>query len=126
MTRYSTKRKHRSNGNHHLYRTRVYGRDLDQIHQDLIEPEKHETRPLDPDLPGLGQHYCVECARHFASEEARQVHKRSKVHRRRLKDLKEAPYSQEEAEAAVNIAHPKPHTSSDMIPTQESNVVMAD
>ncbi|WBW73330.1 zinc finger ribosome biogenesis protein Bud20 [Schizosaccharomyces osmophilus] len=126
MTRYSTKRKHRSNGNHHLYRTRVYGRDLDQIHQDLVEPEKHEKKPLDPDLPGLGQHYCVECARHFATDEAMRLHKRTKVHRRRLKDLKEPAYSQEEAEASVNIAHPKPGTSSDVNQNKEPQAVMAD
>lgn len=46
------------------YRTRNYTRDLDQIHDD-IKPEnaqKLKNQPLDPDKPGLGQNYCIECA----------------------------------------------------------------
>lgn len=46
------------------YRTRNYARDLDQIHEDLKPEnlEKIKNQPLDPDKPGLGQNYCVECA----------------------------------------------------------------
>ncbi|KAJ1567780.1 hypothetical protein HK405_004784, partial [Cladochytrium tenue] len=41
-------------------RTRARTKDLDQIHEDLKAPEKLLHQPEDPDLPGLGQHYCVE------------------------------------------------------------------
>jgi hypothetical protein len=36
---------------------------LDQIHDDLRPEnvEKLKTQPLDVDLPGLGQFYCIEC-----------------------------------------------------------------
>jgi len=39
-------------------------RDIDQIHDD-IQPEnaaKFEKPELDPDLPGMGQFYCIPCA----------------------------------------------------------------
>ena len=78
-------RKHK-NGNHPLHRTRNYGRDIDQIHQDLSEQQKtliKNTAELDEDKPGLGQFYCVECARYFTDEGALTKHRGSKVHKRR-------------------------------------------
>lgn len=53
--------------------------------------------------PGLGQHYCVECAKHFESGEALKSHWRSKVHKRRCKALREPAYTQEEAEKAAGL-----------------------
>lgn len=50
--------------NYRKQRTRAYTRDLDQIHGDL-KPENYDkmkNQEIDTDLPGLGQHYCVECA----------------------------------------------------------------
>lgn len=75
-------------------------------------------------MPGLGQHYCIECARYFDSSQALLVHKKGKVHKRRLKNLREEPYTQEEAEAAVNIGQPKQSVASKL--ADNSNVVMAD
>ena len=46
------------------YRTRRRTKDLDQIHLDLM-PERAtqlRTQPVDNDLPGDGQHYCLHCA----------------------------------------------------------------
>jgi bud site selection protein 20 len=46
------------------YRLKRRTKDIDQIHEDL-KPEnadKLKAQPIDPDLPGLGQHYCVHCA----------------------------------------------------------------
>jgi bud site selection protein 20 len=37
-------------------------KDLDQIEQDLAKKQENETVELDPDLPGQGQFYCIECA----------------------------------------------------------------
>ncbi|KJE95932.1 hypothetical protein CAOG_06321 [Capsaspora owczarzaki ATCC 30864] len=56
------------------------------------------------DLPGLGQFYCVACARYFIDELSLNVHFKSKVHRRRLKELKEPAYTQEDAEAAAGMS----------------------
>ena len=75
------------------------------------------------DLPGLGQYYCVHCARHFADDATLRGrmhsftlihslthclptcsltgHILSKLHKRRLKDLQQPQYSKEEAERAA-------------------------
>jgi len=75
------------------FRTENRGRDLDQIFSDLEHPERFEKKPtVDPDLPGQGQFYDRECARHFQTSDALEKHLKSKVHRRRLKQLKEKPY----------------------------------
>lgn len=89
-----------------ITKTRRKTRDLDQIKADLLSP-KHlrqykETRATE-DLPALGQHYCIECAKWFDTETNLVSHRKGKPHRRRVKDLKEEPYSQKEAEAAVGL-----------------------
>ncbi|KAG0166502.1 Bud site selection protein 20 [Apophysomyces sp. BC1034] len=85
------------------YRTRNYTRDLDQIHDD-IKPEnvdKFKNQAIDTDKPGLAQNYCVECAKHFISPDALKEHARGKNHKKRVKLLKEEPYTQAEADAAA-------------------------
>uniref|UniRef100_A0A1I8A1K4 Zf-C2H2_jaz domain-containing protein n=1 Tax=Steinernema glaseri TaxID=37863 RepID=A0A1I8A1K4_9BILA len=96
------------------------GKDIDQIHEDLV-PEKAAkllNQEVDYDLPGNGQHYCVECNRYFEDGKAIATHKKTKgnpqlypllplilrlVHKYRLKQLKEKPYSQKEADAAGGL-----------------------
>ena len=78
-----------------------------------------ETK-AEEDLPGLGRHYCTECAKWFETETSLDGHKKGKPHRRRsvyavahlavivltdmyrLKDLREGPYTHAEANAAVS------------------------
>lgn len=67
-------------------KTRRKTRDLDQIKADLTSP-KHlkqfrETKTAE-DLPSLGQHYCVECAKWFESKNNLVGHQKSKPHKRR-------------------------------------------
>ncbi|KAJ3214303.1 Bud site selection protein 20 [Dinochytrium kinnereticum] len=69
----------------------------------MKQPEKVQSTELDPELPGLGQFYCLHCARHFTSEMALEAHLLTKLHKKRLKLLKEEPYTQAEAEAAVGL-----------------------
>ncbi|KAF8993287.1 hypothetical protein BDQ17DRAFT_1253030 [Cyathus striatus] len=91
---------------HRAARTRVRTRDLDQIQSidlDPINRAKLEAQPLDFDKPGLGQHYCVECAKYYESDQALNSHWRSKVHKRRCKALKEPAYTIEEAERAAGL-----------------------
>lgn len=49
---------------HRDSKTRHYVKDVDQIHDELAaessEPSKKRKRPIDPDLPGLGQFYSAE------------------------------------------------------------------
>ncbi|ORX57428.1 hypothetical protein DM01DRAFT_1334051 [Hesseltinella vesiculosa] len=107
MGRLARKRNH--NNKREIYRksrTRNYRRDLDQIHDD-VKPEnaaKLNAQDIDTDLPGMAQHYCVECARYFINQEAMDVHTKGKLHKRRIKQLKEEPYTQAEADAAAGIS----------------------
>jgi bud site selection protein 20 len=107
--------------NHYLIT--IY-RDLDQIHEDLRSPKHlaaHKASKSAEDLPGLGQFYCVECAKYFESEHSQVTHLKGSTHKRRfvfaiavahrslltfhsrLKALKEGPYTQKEAEAAIGL-----------------------
>ncbi|GJJ73854.1 bud site selection protein 20 [Entomortierella parvispora] len=87
------------------YRTKRYMRDLDQIHGD-IQPEnaaKFEKPELDPELPGLGQFYCIPCAKHHINKVSLEEHQKGKIHKKRVKLLKEEPYTQAEADAAAGL-----------------------
>lgn len=89
----------RAQKNKHFYK------DIDQIHVDL-KPEnapKLVVQPLDEDLPGQGQFYCLECAKYFINDPALKAHKKDKPHKQRLKALKDAPYSIEEAERCAGL-----------------------
>ena len=81
-------------------------RDLDQVHDDLRSPKhlaQHKTIKPAEDLPGLGEFYCIECAKFFEGEHSLVQHRRGKNHKRRVRSLREEPYSQKEAEAAVGL-----------------------
>ncbi|CCC09489.1 hypothetical protein SMACR_03519 [Sordaria macrospora] len=87
-------------------KTRRRLRDVDQVQKDLTNARHlelyKETKAVE-DLPGLGRHYCVECAKWFDMESTLVKHTKGKPHRRRLKELKEGPYTHKEADAAVGL-----------------------
>lgn len=94
MGRYSVKR----------YKTKRRTRDLDLVYNDLSTPESiHalKNQPLDETKPGLGQYYCVECAKYFENQITLDRHRKGKVHKRRLKDLKQRPYTPLESQASA-------------------------
>lgn len=94
MGRYSVKR----------YKTKRRTRDLDLIYDDLSSKEsvyRLKNQPLDETKPGLGQYYCVECAKYFENQDSLDRHTKGKVHKRRVKDLRVKPYSRVESEAAA-------------------------
>ncbi|CAX44490.1 filmanetation/polarity protein, putative [Candida dubliniensis CD36] len=96
MGRYSVKR----------YKTKRRTRDLDLIYNDLSNPDsinKLKNQPLDELKPGLGQYYCIQCAKYFENQISLDRHTKSKIHKRRVKLLKERPYTPLEAEAAAGI-----------------------
>ncbi|GAB9466452.1 Elmo domain-containing protein b [Globisporangium polare] len=84
--------------------TKSRSRDIDQI-QDDLKVEKLKGVPMnfekDEDLPGLGQFYCTPCGRHFIDAKTRDVHLKTKVHKRRLKDVAQQQYTQKEADAGA-------------------------
>ena len=43
---------------------------------------------------GLGQYYCMQCARHFISVTALETHNKSKSHKRRVRDLVRAAHAE--------------------------------
>lgn len=69
-----------------LTKTRRYRRDIDQIKADLTSPKhlkQYKDTKAPEDLPGLGRHYCNECAKWFDTETTLVVHRRGKPHKRR-------------------------------------------
>ena len=107
-------------------------RDYDQVRQDIQSPKhlaQYKATKDTEDLPGLGRHYCVECAKWFESEYNLLAHTKGKNHKRRLVEqlwsstsvfhrqkaltgnvyfdrirlLREQPHTQKVAEAAVGL-----------------------
>eukprot|EP00448_Togula_jolla_P006115 CAMPEP_0170616084 /NCGR_PEP_ID=MMETSP0224-20130122/25686_1 /TAXON_ID=285029 /ORGANISM="Togula jolla, Strain CCCM 725" /LENGTH=116 /DNA_ID=CAMNT_0010941867 /DNA_START=71 /DNA_END=421 /DNA_ORIENTATION=- len=81
-------------------------RDQDQVHDDMKMPDlfKPGKLPMDEDLPGMGQFYCIACARFFKDAEVLKGHERSKLHKKKLKKAKEEPHTQRDAEAAIGLS----------------------
>jgi bud site selection protein 20 len=65
MGRIARKRMHKNiRDNQRKFRTRKRTKDLDQIQEDLLPQNVNKLKDQlaqDPDLPGMGQFYCVEC-----------------------------------------------------------------
>lgn len=73
--------------NENLALIRIFlSRDYDQVRAD-VESAKHLSQykaTQDPeDLPGLGRHYCIECAKWFESDYNLVAHRKGKNHKRR-------------------------------------------
>ncbi|PWN36013.1 uncharacterized protein FA14DRAFT_172600 [Meira miltonrushii] len=89
-------------------RTRARKLDADQVEQNLKDAKKNNEllNPdhLDIEKPGLGLFYCVECDRHFPSHGDREVHQKSKLHKRIAKKMhEEKAYTIEESMRAAGI-----------------------
>lgn len=65
--------------------------DLDQIYEDMKNPEKANIKEGDVDVAGFGKHYCIPCARYFVSEESLTTHQGTKPHKRRLRLFEKEP-----------------------------------
>lgn len=87
------------------YKTKRYRRDLDQVYNDDMASDqsiqKLEKQEIDEYKPGLGQYYCIQCVKYFESQAAVKSHISTKRHKRRLKEIKEIPYTGDEADAAA-------------------------
>ena len=67
-------------------KTRRYTRDVDQVAADLENPrhlERFQETKAAEDLPGLGEHYCIECAKWFDGDVNYRSHLKGSKHRRR-------------------------------------------
>ncbi|CAL9686535.1 unnamed protein product [Knipowitschia caucasica] len=99
---------HKSDRKKHIaktWKTKRRTKDLDQIHNDM-KPEvaaKMLNQEVDYDVTGNAQHYCLHCARYFVDLRSMKEHFKTKIHKRRLKQLSEEPYTQAEAERAAGM-----------------------
>ncbi|AFN82497.1 U1-like Zn-finger-containing protein [Encephalitozoon romaleae SJ-2008] len=84
-----------------IKRTKVFGpKGIDQVKSQV---ESRKRVEYDPELPGGGQFYCYECDRHFISEDVLIGHRKSSLHRKRIKEVREPAHSQKDAEWAVGL-----------------------
>lgn len=66
-----------------------FHRGYDQVREDIESPKhlaQYKATKDAEDLPGLGKHYCVECAKWFESEYNMVAHTKGKNHKRRFVD----------------------------------------
>ncbi|CAA2978357.1 zinc finger 593 [Olea europaea subsp. europaea] len=83
------------------------------LRDDAVYDELHKAEgegkplPVDEDLPGMGQYYCLHCDRYFANVAVRDEHFKTKKHRRRVKQMMgPAPHTQLDAELAAGMGMP--------------------
>ncbi|XP_040193841.1 zinc finger protein 593 [Rana temporaria] len=93
------------------WKTKRRTKDLDQIHTDMLPGNSGLLlkQEIDYDVTGNAQHYCLHCARYFVDLKTLKEHFKTKVHKKRLRQLKDEPYTQEEAERAAGMGSYKPH-----------------
>ncbi|CBI30137.3 unnamed protein product, partial [Vitis vinifera] len=74
----------------------------------LNKPEgEKKPLPVDEDLPGMGQYYCLHCDRYFANVAVRDEHFKTKRHKKRLKQMMgPAPHTQLDADLAAGMGLP--------------------
>ena len=105
-------------------------RDIDQIQDEVKLIKETGAQPCavvkngigatfgfklgDETLPGLGMFYCVESGRHFEDQKALDSHKKGSFYKRRLKDIAQKKYDQDEADWGAGLtkevlppAHPE-------------------
>merc|ERR1712032_1699117 len=78
-----------------IRKTKRRVKDIDEIQNDL-RPENIlnlQNQKLDEDLPGLGQFYCVFCARYFINAASLKTHNTTKEHKKQIKRSNEPVYS---------------------------------
>ena len=83
-------------------------KDIDQIQDEFeraqetgISVKDRLVPAYDDELPGGGQFYCPETARHFIDAKALADHKKTKFYKRRCRELKQEKYTQQTADWAA-------------------------
>lgn len=105
-----TKKKHFKK---YFLSTKNRSKDVDQIQEELADgkvkdkigyiAKRDGAYEYNEDLPGGGQFYCIETGRHFVDANALENHKKTKSYKKRLKELKEKIYNQDEADLGAGI-----------------------
>uniref|UniRef100_A0A182ZZI8 C2H2-type domain-containing protein n=1 Tax=Echinostoma caproni TaxID=27848 RepID=A0A182ZZI8_9TREM len=84
------------------------GRD---VKEENVDRRLAEATEIDEDLPGLGQYFCVSCAKYFINQHTLDTHRNSKPHKRRLKALEDTPHTQDDADRAAGLTKEGPHSA---------------
>lgn len=85
---------------HKSKKTKNYGKDIDQIYEDNKPEniEKFMNQPINENLPGFGQFFCLPCSRYFITKTALETHFKTKPHKKQIKKLSETPYTIKDSE----------------------------
>ncbi|KAL0338486.1 UNVERIFIED_CONTAM: Zinc finger protein [Sesamum angustifolium] len=80
----------------------------DAVYDELQKADgDRKSLPVDEDLPGMGQYYCLHCDRYFAKVAVRDEHFKTKRHKKRLKQMMgPAPHTQLDADLAAGMGMP--------------------
>ena len=80
----------------------------DMVYAQLNKPDQERPPlPVDEDLPGMGQYYCLHCDRYFANITVRDEHFKTKRHKKRIKQMMgPAPHTQLDADVAAGMGMP--------------------
>ncbi|XP_058207948.1 uncharacterized protein LOC131320996 isoform X1 [Rhododendron vialii] len=80
----------------------------DAVYESLQKTDEgKKPLPVDEDLPGMGQYYCLHCDRYFASVAVRDEHFKTKRHRKRVKQMMgPKPHTQLDADLAAGMGMP--------------------
>lgn len=102
----SVKKRRYSHKTHRRSKFLVKGDDA--VYNELHNREGgNKPLPLDEDLPGMGQYYCLHCDRYFSTVVVRDEHFKSKRHKKRLKLMSgPAPHTQLDADLAAGMGMP--------------------
>ncbi|MCO5559508.1 hypothetical protein L7F22_013109 [Adiantum nelumboides] len=88
-------------------RSKFLSKGVDLIYKELSEGAFDKSLPVNEDLPGMGQFYCLHCDRYFASSAVRNDHFKTKLHKKKVKMMKgDAPHSQLDADLAAGMGRP--------------------
>lgn len=104
-------RKHGANKGKKTMKYRVDGKlrnlDIDQRLEVYADEKKLAIKTAFNDsLPGMGQFYCPTCDKYFINELTLSQHKKTKVHRRCLQELKTGGWTPEDAVRAAGVGAP--------------------
>lgn len=102
MARQKTQQKHKQKNKRRINASRLLKEGtmgLDQIQRNIL----NNITPTGEDLICNGKYFCIECDRFFISDNALSTHTKSKVHKKRVKELKDVIHTQKHAEMAAGL-----------------------
>lgn len=95
------RKKHKSRYRTNKRLTSTYGtKHLDQIKDEIEKGNKQSSIQVEVENTTT---YCTECDRHFLAEDILAAHKKTKVHKKRVKLLREEQHNTKDSERAAGL-----------------------